>query len=294
LVRNFIGCSALGMASLLLTACPPPDRGRSDFHQLPGGSFENTGAVIEEPGVFRIVGGQPYTTPFSIDCTRLTADAGGWQAALAAGAHKVAITLPGQRHQYGGILAFCTIHRSATGPSSRSYDLVIPESKIPEASDGLVASVAEQVTVNRQGPMDYSGMTQGVTTGLLQGQSFGGALVGGVAQGGIQGTVITEDFAWMLWFSDRPSVFGISFITAPPPTQTPPPRPTPPPVAGKTYTLTIPLKLRTAPGLASTVVTQLAVGDAVVASGDEKSGFWSVTTAGGDTGWVSAHTLKPN
>jgi hypothetical protein len=277
-IRKLYVFVGFGFLASVLAGCQMPS-GQGDFHQLTGGTFENTGAVIEEPGVFRIVGGQPYTTPFAIDCTKLSADASGWQDALKAGAHKVAITLPGQPRQYGGVLAFCTIHKSATGPSSRSYQLVIPAAKIPEASDGLISSVAEQVSVQRRGLIDLAAV-----------------LMAPPGQGVPEAPVITDDFAWMLWFTDRPSAMGISFVVDAP---QPPPHaaavPAGPKLAkGATYTLTRALTLRAGPGANAAVVTQLGVGDTVVAVGEEKAGYWSVTTVGGQAGWVSARSLKAN
>jgi len=271
-----VGLAVLAMTGL--AGCVAPG-GKGDFHQLPGGSFENTGAIIEDPGVFRIVGGQPYTTPFAIDCTKLSADAGGWQDALKAGAHKVSISLPGYR-TYGGVLAFCLIHKSATGPSSRSYQVVIPAGKIPEASDGLVASVAEQVSVQRYAAVDF------------------GAMLMAPPDQTPQATAITDDFAWMLWFTDRPDVMGISFVASAPPTQAPAAThnetPMPKLVKGASYTLTKGLNLRAGPGSGQAVVAALKAGDSVVASGDEKAGYWAVTTVGGQSGWVGARSLKPN
>jgi hypothetical protein len=289
-IRNRFTCfhaiSLLGGALFALSACQPPPTG-ADFKPLPAGSFENAGAIIEEPSVFRIVGGQGFTTPFSIDCTKLDASADGWRAALAAGAHRVAIYLPGQPRFYGGVLALCNIHRSATGPSSRSYQLVIPGEKIGDAQDGLIASVAEQVTVNRQPPINF----QAVSQILL-------APPGTVPQ---QPDAITEDFAWMLWFTDRPEVLGVTFrptgVAAPPPVSTrsaEPQRSAPPLTKGGSYTVGVGLTLRAGPGSSTATVAHLSPGDTVIASGEQKNGYWSVTTAGGQSGWVAARNLKPN
>jgi uncharacterized protein YgiM (DUF1202 family) len=303
---RFHAVSVLSGALLALSACQPPSTA-ADFKPLPGGSFENAGAVIEEPNVFRIVGGQGFTTPFSIDCTKLDASADGWRSALAVGAHRVAIYLPGQPRIYGGVLALCNLHKSATGPSSRSYQLVIPAEKIGDAQDGLVASVAEQVTVNRQPPLNnLQAVSQLLST--VQAVQSGGSSVSqqllstpGAVQAQQQQTLITEDFAWMLWFTDRPEVLGVTFrptgVAAPPPsspsrgeTQ----RQAPPLSKGASYTVGVALNLRAAPGGSAAVVAHLSPGDAVIASGDQKNGYWSVTTAGGQSGWVAARNLKPN
>lgn len=295
--RTFKGFKAFSFVAgtmLALAGCQPPPAG-GDFHPLASGSLENVGAVIEEPGVFRIVGGQSFTTPFSVGCTKLDASANGWQAALAAGAHRVAIYLPGHPRIYGGVLALCTIHKTASGPSSRSYQLVIPESKVQDAQDGLISSVAEQVSVNRQEMPEMTAlqmMQQGLT---LSQQGAAAAL-----QQTPQPTAITDDYAWMLWFTDRPAILGVNFqpsgVNAPPP---PPPssapvHAAPPLVKGATYTVGTALNLRSGPGTGSPVVAHLSPGDSVIAAGEEKGGFWSVTTAGGQSGWVSARSLKPN
>lgn len=250
--------ASLIFAALALAGCQTPKDGEADFQALAGGSFENTGAVIEEPNLFRIVGGKPFQTPFSMDCSRLSADLDGWKNALAAGAHRVAISLPGQARSYGGVLALCTIRKSAAATAPASYQLAIPASKIPEARDGAIAAVAQQIGMNRQGLID---------------------------------------FAWMLWFTDRPSVVGVSFTVSGLAPVAPPaaPKPSAPKlVKGGSYTVGSAVNLRSGPGVTSEIVTLLSAGDALVATGDEKSGFWAVTTVGGQTGWVSARNLKPN
>jgi uncharacterized protein YgiM (DUF1202 family) len=309
-IRNRFTCfraiSLLSGALLALSACQPPSTG-ADFKPLPGGSFENAGAIIEEPNVFRIVGGQVFTTPFSIDCTKLDAAADGWRAALAAGAHRVAIYLPGQPRIYGGVLALCNIHKSATGPSSRSYQLVIPGDKIGDAQDGLVASVAEQVSVNRQPPLNNLQAVSQLLSTVQAVQAGGGSTsqqllaTPGTVQAQQQQTVITDDFAWMLWFTDRPEVLGVTFrptgVAAPPPASThstEPQRVAPPLIKGASYTAGIALTLRAGPGSSTAAVAHLSPGDTVIAAGDQKNGYWAVTTAGGQSGWVAARNLKPN
>ncbi len=63
---------------------------------------------------------------------------------------------------------------------------------------------------------------------------------------------------------------------------------------GGSYAVTSALNLRAGPSAQTDVVLKLTAGDAVVASGEAKNGFWSVTTAGGQAGWVSAQNLKAN
>ena len=283
---KFDAIGSLMTVGLILTGCMPAGGPNKDFHALAGGCFENVGAIIEEPGVFKIVGGQPFQAPFAVDCTKLSADASGWKDALTAGAHRVAITLPGQPRFYGGVLALCLIHKSASGPASRAYQIVIPESKIPDAQDGLVASVAEQVDVDRVGTVDFAALL--------------------LAPPGTVPSIpkVAEDFAWMVWFSDPPTTLGVTFKPSTPPAPTPvvaapavsaaPKRSAPPLAKGGAYTVSTALKLRSGPGANTAQVMALSAGDAVVATGEEKDGFWVVTTVGGQTGWVAARYLKAN
>jgi len=130
-----------GLALLALAGCETPQSARGPVLQaLPGGSLGNPGAVIEEPGVFRIAGGQKFVTPFAIDCAGLAATSSAWRAALSAGARKVLIMFPG-KETYGGVLALCRIERSAAGP--RSYDLAIPDNDLADARNGGVATVSQ-------------------------------------------------------------------------------------------------------------------------------------------------------
>jgi hypothetical protein len=284
-LSNLHGIFLLGGALLALSGCQPPRTG-PEFRALPGGTFDNVGAVIEEPGGFRIVGGQSFTTPFAIDCTRLDATSDGWRAALAAGAQRVAIYLPGQPRFYGGVLALCTVHKTAYGPASLSYQLVIPADRIGDAQDGLVASLAQQVAVNRVVPLNLQDVSQ--------------ILLSPPGTVPTQPQVITADFAWMLWFTDRPEFMGVNFqptgVAVPPPPSRGAEikRVAPPLTAGGSYTVGVALNLRAGPGASSAIVAHLSQGDAVIASGEQKNGYWAVTTAGGQSGWVAARNLKAN
>jgi len=261
----------------VLTGCQVPGQ-TSGAQALQGGTLENAGGVIEEPGVFRIANGQNFQTPFSVDCTRLNASVTGWQDAVAAGAHRVLITLPGQPRVFGGVLALCKVDPSATGPSSRSYSIVIPADRIPNASDGLIASVAEKVAVNRS--------TLNVAALLVP---TGQPAVGQV----------TEDYAWMLWFSDQPSVLGVTFAVpeAPPVAMAPTLSPRysgPSLVKNAAYKVTTNTSLHAAASHGSAELEALKVGETVTANGTRRGSYWSVTAADGQSGWVASGTLVAN
>jgi hypothetical protein len=291
-----LGLATLGCAMLVLAGCQAPPTA-ADFQPLVGGTFENVGGIIEEPGVLHIVGGEQFTTPFSVDCRTLSATSDGWPAALAAGAHRVVITLPGEPRYYGGVLALCRVHKSAYGPDSRAYSLGIPESAIGEAQNGLVASMARQVMVNRVQPINLGAALGGIAVqGLLAQQ---GLAAQPDASSVAQPSVITEDFVWMLWITDRPEVMGVSFQPTVPPrvAKAPvraPERQAPALVKAATYTVLSVVNLRAGPSVSTAVLSKLSPGDAVVATGDQSGGFWSVTTVAGQSGWVSAKSLKAN
>ena len=260
-----------------LTGCQVPGQ-TSGGQPLQGGTFENEGGVIEEPGVFRIANGQNFQTPFSVDCTRLNASVTGWQDAVAAGAHRVLITLPGQPRIFGGVLALCKVDASATGPSSRSYSIVIPPDRIPNASDGLIASVAEKVSVNRS--------TLNVAALLVP---TGQPAVGQV----------TEDYAWMLWFSDQPSVLGVTFSAPEPPPIAVAPTPSPhysglALIKNATYKVTTNTSLHAAASHGSAELEALKAGETVTANGTRRGSYWGVTAADGQSGWVASGTLAAN
>ena len=142
-LQKYAVLASHGLALLALAGCQTPESAqRPELQALPGGTLDNAGAVIEEPGVFRIAGGQKFTTPFAIGCVGLGATSGGWQAALAAGARKVLIVFPG-KDTYGGVLALCRVGKSAIGVEPQSYDLVIPGSSFLDARNGGVATVAQ-------------------------------------------------------------------------------------------------------------------------------------------------------
>jgi len=274
--RNFAGLKGWSLfagTTLVLAACQPGNP-VADFRTLPNGTLDNVAAVVEEPGVFRIVGGQGYATPFGIDCRKLDPSPDGWKAAMAAGAHHVAIYFAGRPHIYGGVLAFCQVHKTATGPAAQAYDLGVPDTKIDEAKAGTVVALSGHVTVNRTEPADRAA--------------------------GRAATPVTDDYAWMLWLTDHPDTFGVTFqptgveIAPPQVHAAEPVRAAPKLVAGATYTVLSAVTLRAEPGAKAAVVGHLGPGDAVIATGDNKGGFWAVTTAGGDSGWVAARSLKAN
>ena len=271
--RNFAhmqGWSLFAGTMLVLAACQPGNPA-ADFRTLPNGMLDNIAAVVEEPNVLRIVGGQGFTTPFGINCTKLDPSVDGWKTAMAAGAHHVAIYFAGRPHVYGGVLAFCQVHKSATGPAALGYQLDVPDAKIDAAKGGVIVPLAGHVTVNRVEP--------------------------GAPR---PAAPVTDDYAWMLWLTDRPETFGVTFqpsgVEIAPPATHPaePVRAAPRLVQGATYTVLSAVNLRGGPGAGAPVVGHLGPGDTVIASGEEKGGFWSVTTAGGETGWVSARSLKAN
>lgn len=167
----------------------------ADFRMLERGSLDPAGIVIEEPGGFKLTGGQAFTPTFGIDCTKLSFAADGWRDAVDAGARKVLIRIPGRPQPYGGVLALCKVHKSATGPASRSYALIVPSDRIAAARDGLVSSVGEYVPVQRNPSLEALG-------GL-------GALLAPPPSAYGPSAQISQDNAWILWLSDKPATFGL-------------------------------------------------------------------------------------
>ena len=102
--------------------------------------------------------------PWSATHAELQNDSSWWERFGPAFVGTSAMIVKGERVPFYGVLAFCKLHKSATGPKIR-----VPKAYLDKARDGFVSFVAAVLPVQRQ-----------------------------------SGSQITnEDYSWMLWITDR-------------------------------------------------------------------------------------------
>src|SRR5688572_22854452 len=78
-------------------------------------------AIRSSDGSFQLQAGTQSATPFSSpDCPEAP-DTSNYELAIQAGARAVWIDLPGRPQPLAGILLFCDVPESATGPASRMH-----------------------------------------------------------------------------------------------------------------------------------------------------------------------------
>lgn len=108
--------------------------------------------VVGTPGVaiwapdstFLLESGRPFQAPFVSEggCVR-GARAGDYMRAKELGARPVVVKIPGAEQPLYGLLALCRVPSLATGPSSRSFNIRVPDAKLAETEGGLVSLVHE-------------------------------------------------------------------------------------------------------------------------------------------------------
>lgn len=140
------------------------------------GSIETPGVVIHGPNnSFTYRSGEHFRPARNSRCYRsgapqISADALVTSAgtALQLGAEHVTVEVPGRERPLNGLLLLCDVPLTATGPASRSYRIVVPESYVQGATGGRMSAVFERVDhTNHEGAAVWY-------------------------------------FAWVLWLSDEP------------------------------------------------------------------------------------------
>ena len=121
------------------------------FHPPPNIRMFSPDVVVEaEDKSFRIAGGEPTKPPFVSKCGTL-GDMGGalyYQSseglvgkeadALALGARKVRVTIPGEKEPLYGVLMLCNVPKTASGVGARVYSITVPPARAAEAKTNTV------------------------------------------------------------------------------------------------------------------------------------------------------------
>lgn len=203
------------IAALVCTACEtvPIDGAQlssSDMKPLDSVIINQQGVEFE----FLSVEGNPvyksgeaFSPPKTIDCSDLEMSSEAYSDAIDAGASLVriktpaqvqtTIEVPGQEARtemvtinpiYGGVLALCTVSERAKGPDSRNYNIRGLDEFLVKGKDGLISAVGAVLEVEAKQP------------------SFMDALV--ASQTGVPvSTGPTNAYSWMLWMTDRSTIF---------------------------------------------------------------------------------------
>jgi hypothetical protein len=144
----------LGGLSLLGGACaahvpqpyvlPPAEPPPPALKGVPQALIHTSGVTIRSAdGAFQLQAGAQAATPFSSpDCPQ-EPDTSNYELAIQAGARAVWVDLPGRPQPLAGILLFCDVPMSATGPASRLHLVRIPDQYVDATAGGRMSVVYE-------------------------------------------------------------------------------------------------------------------------------------------------------
>lgn len=125
-------------------------------HPMRAGMVETEGVTIRAAdGSFTLTAGEQFLPPFQNRCydvplateDRLTDE--GHAQALALGARRVDVVVPGRDRPLFGLLLLCDVPDTASGPGSRSYRITVPPEYVDAATGGRISAVFERVTWTR-------------------------------------------------------------------------------------------------------------------------------------------------
>lgn len=129
-----------------------------EANRVPSGLIDQKGVVIRsESGTFSLESGKRFQTPFHSRCYNLPGDpmlrrSEDWGTgpesyadAEKDGARRVRVLVKGRSKWLYGVLAFCVVPDTASGPASRSYNIKIPERTLANATDGRIAVAWENI-----------------------------------------------------------------------------------------------------------------------------------------------------
>lgn len=142
-------CAATAAILLLGAGCATVST-----HRMERGRVDTAGVEITaEDGRYTLRTGETFTPPFSVSCynladeTPLYADnlVGSYHYALGLGAQRVTVKVSGRDRPLHGVLMLCDVPDSASGPSSRSYLIEVPQSYVDATSGGRISAVYEKV-----------------------------------------------------------------------------------------------------------------------------------------------------
>ncbi len=168
--RHFSLAHAAAVVCLLtgISACASGPRAPTEaeieaqYRPIEGGVLVDEGVRIDaEDGSFSLTTGR-FVTPFQMRMAPLrwspifalhdyngrefrNAVTEAWPLALARGAVKVRVTIPGLEAPLYGVIQFNKAHASAVGSAARAHRLTIPQQYIDLASEAKVSVVYDQM-----------------------------------------------------------------------------------------------------------------------------------------------------
>lgn len=160
--------------------------------QIPNGFVTTEGIVIAaEDGSFSLMGGSDFTAPFQVDSFNWSDHSckefltfrddvrNAYKTALALGAKKVKITVPGLDKPLYGVLLLGMYKKDCSGPEIKSYRIEVPQKYIDGALQGRVSVIYEKMSC------DFIWKLKG---------SFS------------ENCFVVKDswYSWVLWLSDMP------------------------------------------------------------------------------------------
>ena len=87
-----------------------------------------------------------FNTPFAVDwCPTLPIGVDEYTKAEKKGAKRVRVKYPNLAEPLFGLLLFCKVPKSATGPGSRSYRIQVPDNYVQATDGGRISVVYEEV-----------------------------------------------------------------------------------------------------------------------------------------------------
>lgn len=109
--------------------------------------------IVAEDRSFELVGGQRFSTPFSVNDWPSSSSAfttssnmiSHYETSLLHGAQLVRVYQEGHEEPLYGVLVFNDAIGAAYGPASRSYMIKIPEDKLEAARSGVTAVAYEKM-----------------------------------------------------------------------------------------------------------------------------------------------------
>jgi hypothetical protein len=131
----------LALLSLSFVACGTSN---PEWYKVPVGTLVTSQTVIvAEDHSFTITAGATFNSPFWTKDCPLIGTPENFPFGESLGARRVRVSYPGLTEPLYGVLSLCPIQPGAGGPSSRSYQIEIPQSYVAATEGGRVSVVFE-------------------------------------------------------------------------------------------------------------------------------------------------------
>lgn len=199
-MKSRLAATALASALALGGCVTPQNQQGAQWKGLEVGYVVTPGLTIQGDGI-KLASGQAFTPSFEVDCQNLHADPVEFKKALQLGARNVTIRKQGEKAPFYGVLALCKVHKSATGPAARGYNIQIPPDRFDKARGGLISTVGESTTI-----AGYAGSGPGA--GEIP--PLAALMLGVPVQSPSQQRAAPADIetpTWILWMTDRGPTF---------------------------------------------------------------------------------------